>query len=287
MAVAMAPENPWPRFNHGLHLIQMKDYTRAQEDFDDLIRRRPDLAAAYLNRALARLETGDARGAVDDLTHCLSLKDAPSRTWFMRSRAKQRLGDLQGARRDREEGLRRQPGDPASFVARGLARLPGDVEGALADFDAALTIDPKYRHALQDKASVLSENLGRPEEAIRFLDLAVDAHPGFVEALMGRAVLLARLGRRDEAIRDARAALPLDDRALTLYQAACVYALTSKDNPADRQEAIRLLSEAFRRDGSWLAVADGDPDLDPLRKWPAFKELLQAFGVVLRCATPR
>lgn len=282
VAVAMAPEFYWARFNRGLHFIEIKDYSRAEEDFDYIIKRRSDLAVAYLNRALARLEMGNAQAAVDDLTHCLSLEDAPPRAWFIRAQAKQRLGDRQGARLDREQGLKLQPSDPASFVTRGLARLPGDINGALADFDAALAIDPKYRHALQDKAGVLSENLGRSEEAVKLPDVAVDAHPDFVEAMMGRSVLLARLGRREDAIRGAKAALGFDGRALTLYQAACVYALTSKDEPADRREAVRLLAEAFRRDGSWLAVARQDHDLDPLRAQPAFKELLEAFGVILR-----
>ena len=37
---------------------------------------------------------------------------------------------------DRAEGLRRQPADELSWVSRGLARLPGDPKGALADFVA-------------------------------------------------------------------------------------------------------------------------------------------------------
>ena len=119
------------------------------------------------------------------------------------------------------------------------------------------------------------------------LDVAVDAHPDFVEALAGRGVLLARLGRREAAIRDARAALALDDRGADLYQAACIYALTSRQEPADRAEALRLLAEAVRKDGSWLAVAREDHDLDPIRDRPAFRELLGALEVVHRPGTAR
>jgi tetratricopeptide (TPR) repeat protein len=265
----------------------MKDYSRAQEDFDRVIDRRPDLPSAFLNRALARLGLGGAQGAVDDLSRCLALEGAPSQAWFIRARAKHRLGDRQGAQLDKEQGLRRRPGDPAGFVARGLARLPGDVEGAIADFDAALTIDPKYRHALQDKASVLSGSLGQPKQAVKLLDVAVDAHPDFVEALTGRAVLLARLGRREAAVRDAKAALTLDGRGLTIYQAACVYALTARQEPADGAEALRLIAEAVRQEGSWLAVARGDHDLDPIRDRPAFGDLLDALEFVLRAGAPR
>jgi serine/threonine protein kinase/tetratricopeptide (TPR) repeat protein len=287
VAVAMAPRLYWPRYNRGLHLLEMQDFSRALEDFDAVVDQRSDLPSAFLNRALAKLGLGDAQGAVDDLTRCLALKGAPSRAWFIRAQARQRLGDRQGARLDRERGLKQPPGDPASFVARGLARLPGDPRGALADFDAALAMAPRYRHALQDKASVLSENLGQPEQAIRILDAALEFHPDSVEALGGRGVLLARLGRRDAALRDARAVLRLDDRALTVYQAACVYALTSKQEPADQAEALRLLAEAVRKDGSWLAVARQDRDLDPIRGQPGFRNLLQALDVVLRAGKSR
>ena len=92
--------------------------------------------------------------------------------------------------------------------------------------------------------------------------------------------MLARLGRREDAHRDARATLAIDDRPLFLYQAACVFALTAKQNPADRPEAIRLLAEAVHKDGSWLDVVPKDRDLDPIRDIPEFRELLKAFNVV-------
>jgi serine/threonine protein kinase/tetratricopeptide (TPR) repeat protein len=287
VAVAMAPRLYWPRYNRGLHLLERQEFSQALEDFDAVVDQRSDLPSAFLNRALAKLGLGDAQGAVDDLTRCLAIKGAPSRAWFIRAQARQRLGDRQGARLDREQGLKQPPGDPASFVARGLARLPGDVVGALADFDAALAISPRYPHALQDKASVLSANLGQPEQALRILDAALEFHPDSVEALGGRGVLLARLGRRDAALRDARTALALDGRALTVYQAACVHALTSKQEPADQAEALRLLAEAVRKDGSWLAVARQDRDLDPIRGQPGFRELLQALDVVVRAGKSR
>jgi serine/threonine protein kinase/regulator of sirC expression with transglutaminase-like and TPR domain len=287
VAVALAPRMYWTRYNRGLYLLEIEDFSRARDDFDQVVDQRPDLPSPWLNRALARLGMGDAQGAIDDLTRCLALKGAPARTWFVRAQARQRLGDREGARRDREQGLKQPPRDPASFVARGLARLPGDAQGALADFDAALALAPRYRHALQDKASVLSENLNQPEPALNVLDTALTLYPDFVPALAGRGVLRARLGRRDAALHDARAALGLDHGATTVYQAACVYALTSKQEPADRPEALRLLAEAVRKEGAWLAVARRDPDLEPIRGHPGFRDLLQALEVVLGAGKTR
>jgi eukaryotic-like serine/threonine-protein kinase len=280
VGIAMAPRRFWPYLHRGLLFLDLRNFSRAVADFDRLIALRPDWAAAYLNRAIAKLELGDPAGAVADLNLCLARDDAPARAWFVRARAKARLGDEKGAHLDQEEGMKQQPRDPDSFVTRGVARLPHDPQSALADFEAALALNPRHLMALQDKASVLSENLGRTEHAIRVLDSALEHFPASVPALAGRAVLHARLGHRDAALRDAREALTLDDKAITLYQAACVFAQTLKQKPADSHEAIRLLASAFRKDHTWVAVAATDPDLAPIRDRPEFTKLVNAYAVV-------
>jgi serine/threonine protein kinase len=287
VAIAMAPRRFWPYLHRGLLFLDLRNFSRAIADFDRLIALRPDWAAAYLNRAIAKLELGDAAGAVDDVNRCLALADAPARAWFVRARAKASLGDQKGARLDQEEGMKQAPRDPDSFVTRGIARLPQDPRNALADFDAALALNPRYLTALQDKASVLSENLGRMEDAIGVLDTALTYAPASVPALAGRSVLHARLGHRDAALRDAREALALDDQAITLYQAACTFAQTEKQRPADAREAIRLLATAFRKDLTWVAVAATDADLAPIRDRPEFQNLVRAYGAVKQAETAR
>src|SRR5207302_698991 len=157
-----------------------------------------------------------------------------------------RLGDKDGAKADRAAGLRERPADELSWVARGLARLAADPPGALADFEEALMLNPRSQSALQNKAHVLGK-LGRTAEAVQALDAAVALYPDFVPARSGRGVLLARLGEREAALRDAREALRRDTKAATLYQAAGIYALTSQQQPDDRREAFRLLAAALRQ----------------------------------------
>ncbi len=287
VAVAMAPKLYWVRFIRGVHLMRLREFSQALEDFDSVVDQRPDLAFLLVNRALAKLKLRDAQGAVDDLTLALTLKDAPPRIWFIRARAKQMLGDRQGVHADREQGLKVSPVDPADFVARGLVRLPIDIPGAVADFDAALAIEPSYVHALQDKAHVFSEMLNQSEKAIKLLDVLLEFHPTSVEAIAGRGVLLARQGLRDAALADAKTALALDDRAEVVYQAACIQALTSKQDVTGRAEALRLVAEAVRKDDTWLETARTDPDLEAIRARPEFQELLRALEVVVRSGKSR
>jgi tetratricopeptide (TPR) repeat protein len=284
--IALQPDLPWSYVNRGLAHLELKTYSEASADFGRVIELRPDMVEAYINRALARMELGDLMGAVADLDHALESREAPVRALFIRGRARDRLHDREGAARDRAEGLRRQPSDELSWVVRGLARLPDDPRGALSDFDAALAMNPRSKPALQDKAHVLAERLGRTEEAIGVLSTALLHHPDYVEALAARGVYQARLGRRDAALADAQAALALSDQAGTIYQVAGIFALTSKQKPGDRREALRLIAIALQKDPSWLQAVPRDPELDPIRDRPEFRDLLRAAAVVSRAAAP-
>jgi hypothetical protein len=60
-----------------------------------------------------------------------------------------------------------------------------------------------------------------------------------------------------------------------LYQVAGIYALNSRKHPADRVEALHLLSKALRA-GFGLDLVDKDTDLDPIRENPEFRRVVKA-----------
>ena len=97
-------------------------------------------------------------------------------------------------------------------------------------------------------------------------------------ARAGRGVLHARLGRREAAHADARETLRRDSKPFTIYQVAGIYALTSRQEPADRREAFRLLESALNR-GFGLDLIDKDRDLDAIRDQPEFRQLVEAAQV--------
>jgi tetratricopeptide (TPR) repeat protein len=273
----------WRRFYRSYYLRaganhERKDYESALADFDEAIRLRDDFLPAYADRARTRAALGDFAGAIADLTRAIEGGGQPTRLYFVRAMIRQQAGDEQGAALDHREGLSRRPNDDESWVARGLARLPESPDGALADLEEALHIDPRSIPALEAKANVLSEHLGRIEEAIRVLDDAVGYHPDYPTFRSGRGVLRARLGRRDAALDDACESLRLDHLPEVTYQVAGIYALTSRQHPADRTEAFRLLKVAFQQ-GFGLDLVDQDPDLEPVRSDPEFRQLVEAARV--------
>jgi serine/threonine protein kinase/tetratricopeptide (TPR) repeat protein len=262
-------------FRRGLALLEQGRYGPAGADFDEAVRLRPDHTEAHVNRAIARLNDNRCAEAVEDLTRALELGAPAGRVQLIRAQAREKAGDAAGAERDRAEALRAEPADEAAWVARGVARLAGAPRDALADFDRALDRSPHYLPALENRAHVLAERLGRAEEAVQVLDHAVILYPEYGRARAARGVLLARLGEREAALQDAREALALDDSPATLYQVAGVYALTSRQKPDDRRRAFPLLAAALRH-GFGYDVIGTDRDLDPIRDDPQFRHLLEA-----------
>ncbi len=106
------------------------------------------------------------------------------------------------------------------------------------------------------------------------LDRAVELYPDHVPTIAGRGVELAGRGKRADALRDAEAALQRDTKAPNLYQVACIYALTSKQEADDKFDAMRLLSAALRQ-GFGIDLVDDDQDLDPVRNLPEFRRIVR------------
>jgi eukaryotic-like serine/threonine-protein kinase len=254
---------------------ELKEHAEAIDEFSKAIRLRPDFLDAYVDRALTRRALGDYNSADADLTHALKEGIPATRVYFIRAAVRRQAGNISGADADRAEGLRREPCDEVSWVARGLARMAADPKGALADFDQALIVNPHYLPALDDRAAVLAEPLGQVDAAVECLSRAIELAPQRGQVRAGRGVLLARLGRRDDALRDAKEAERVDPRPEVLYQTAGIYALTGQQQPADSREAFRLLAAALRQ-GFGFDLIEIDPDLRPIRGQPEFRRLVEA-----------
>lgn len=272
--IALNPDFHWSYFNRGLALYRQQDYRAACADFDKVLTLRPDVGDAFLNRALARQGLQQYREAEEDLTKALDF-GGPSRLYFLRARMRDKLGNKAGAQADIAEAMRRPPQDEKSWIARGIHQLHRDPKAALADFEEALRINPRSADALQNKAHVLAEKLGRNKDSLQSLDRLVELYPDSVKARNGRGVVLARLGQREAAIRDAEETLRRDASPPRLYQVACIYALTSAQQPDDRLQAFQLLSSALRK-GYGTQYLDIDTDLDPIRNHSEFRRLTDA-----------
>lgn len=73
------------------------------------------------------------------------------------------------------------------------------LDQAQAHYRRVLELSPHHPMALNDLAWLLGEDLGRPQEGLELADKGVNRHPHHVHLLDTRGVLLARLGRYEDA----------------------------------------------------------------------------------------
>jgi serine/threonine protein kinase/tetratricopeptide (TPR) repeat protein len=282
--IALRPEFSFSWFNRGIVQMRADENEQARADFARVIELRPDWFEPYLNRGIVEMALKEDASAIRDFSRSLELGAPDTRVFFLRAQARDRSGDVEGARRDREEGLRREPTDEPSYIARGMARLSKDIPGALADFERAVKLNPRSIVALQDSVHCLGE-LNRDDDALALLERIIALYPDHAPSRSSRGVLLAIKGRRDEAHRNARESLWRDTSPRNLYQVAGIYATTSKANPEDRIEAFRLLSTALRGGFGFDYLPD-DHELDAIRNQPEFLEILAAAKALIKGSAP-
>ena len=246
---------------------------QALADLDEALRLDPKQYRARMDRSLVLGVLGRDREALSELDKVLENRLAPTRVYFMRATVRARLGDAEGAKKDKARGMKTPPNDADSWIVRGVERVPTDPAGALADFVEGEKRNPRSIHALKNQAYILGEVQKKHPEALAVLDRLVDRHPGFVEGRASRGVLLARLGRTKEAVKEAEECVKLSSQPEIRYRAACIYALAAHGDPKLLRESRRLLASALIGGWGyqWVSI---DDDLDALRKEAGFEGLL-------------
>lgn len=273
IAAALLPDDPRPYFRKGTILGMQQHPAEAEAEFTKAIDRDPAQADLYRNRALARAAQGKAAEAELDLSDALD-KGAPRLPVLLtRAGVREAAGDLAGASADRREAAEFEPRSEADFVVRGHSRLPADPSGALADYRAAGRLNPASPTYLLTQATILSEYLGDDAGALLAATRAVELDPDAGQARAAKALILARLGRRADAHREA-GKVPDKPDVATSYQLARVFAATAADHPADAAAAVEHLRKAVR---AGFRDADGltrDRAFEALRTSPEFGKVV-------------
>lgn len=280
VCVALAPNVSRYHYDRGLALFGLNDFRGARAEFEEVLRQDPSNIEAMLSKSLANRNLGDFAGAIADLNAAADLPEAPlARIHFMKSLVYEAKKDPKAANEEKELGLKAPATTELDWIARGLSEMRAHPERGLEDFNEALRLNPDSLTAMRNKALVLSKIPGRTEEAVSVLDDALTRYPEAVLARTARGTLLARLGKRDLAVKDAEECLRLDSQPAIRYRVAGIYASASRLQAADAILALGNLAAAFKG-GYGADLVDTDTDLDVIKSMPEFQKLLTGAQAV-------
>jgi tetratricopeptide (TPR) repeat protein len=265
--------------------VKQKEWDKALTRFDEVFRRYgedPDVRAEY---AGVLVQAGRPRDALRSYAQAVAARPADRKI-------RVNFGDVAVAARDYttaitqfRKALDLRPDDPA--VAVRLARayvFDGDPARAQDVFDKKL----KQVHPEDEDAPVqlpaLLVDLGRPAEALTFIDAVLQARPTDPEVLAARVRALARLGERGKALDSLEALATKAPNAQTVWQevaeslygvedfevAAAAFDLILRTDPTNVHALIgsaRTHVELFRPQLA-RAILDGlQPPPEALRKY--------------------
>jgi len=125
-ALSQEPLRPADRagtlVNRGVLLMNRREYTAAEADFEAAVALRPESGDALFNRGTVRVAQGRAREGVEDISRSLELGlREREKGFYNRAVAREALSDLAGARLDYLEAARLKPDWP--LPRRELARF--------------------------------------------------------------------------------------------------------------------------------------------------------------------
>lgn len=274
-AEVLLPADPRPAFQRGVVYGTQLKPADAEAEFTRVLELEPNNADAYRGRGLARFHQGEAhlRDAAADFTAALAKGGCELQLRLLRARVYSELGDKDAAKADRDAAAGLEPRTERDYLVRGAVRMKADPKGAMADFKAALELNPRSLIAIQNQAHLFADKLNDAEAALAAATRACELYPQFAPARVGRAVVLARCGKPEEARREAEKARALSDDPLITYQVGCVYALTSKANPDDTKKAFDAIRKAIGDGYRDLKMFREDSDLNPLRGLQDFRTL--------------
>jgi len=151
--------------NRGLAYIRLGDYPDAVSDLNRAIRLQPNNPLAINNRGRAYMEQGQYDLAIADFNQAIHLDSTMANAFTNRceARARQNQG-LGQAMADCNLALSHIPNDADGLDARGLVYLrQSQPDQAIADFTAALKLDPKRASSLYGRAVAMKAKTGQTD----------------------------------------------------------------------------------------------------------------------------
>ena len=210
--VAKCPGNARAHNNLGLVLTHMAGREAdAVAECEAAVKLEPDSAGYHteLGSALANIP-GRQPEAIAEYRAALRIKPDFADAHNNLALSLEDMGNVSAAEAEYKTALKLRPADAWTHNNLGalLASIPGRQPEAIAEYQAALKIDPNMFTARCNLASSLSQQ-GRYSAAREQYDEALKLKPDYADGHVGLGVMLAKMGRVDDAIAQFETALQI------------------------------------------------------------------------------
>jgi tetratricopeptide (TPR) repeat protein len=112
IGLRLDPANAVTWNNRSWCYLERGQYHQALADATEAIRLRPNFELPYANRGLSYVNLGEYKQALAEYTKALARRPTHARWWMVCSALRTRLGDSDGARKDREQAIAIDPKQP-------------------------------------------------------------------------------------------------------------------------------------------------------------------------------
>jgi tetratricopeptide (TPR) repeat protein len=205
-----------------------------------------------------------------------SVADEPDEDLVNRGIEKGKSGDLDGAIADFNRAIELNPKDDAPYYNRAQAkRLKKDTAGAIADYTRAIELGSTNPAAYNNRGNARAEKNDR-EGAIADYTRAIELKPNYARAYYNRAMVKKEKGDATGAAADFKTAEKLDPELVSEESAT-----DSKDNRPSGATTVSLLDDKLKIDLPADFSRDPDDPKDP-KTLAKFSGPDGAWGAILR-----
>ena len=210
-------------------------------------------AMVFAIRGQIRDEAGDPDGAIKDLDEALRRNPDFVKAWLMRAQAKVAKADHRGSWEDCDGALKVDAKNAQAYSIRADAKKAlGDIPAAFSDATESARLNPKGYDAWEMRGECLRA-MKRYEEAVEDLEKAALLKPKLAKPRALKAGVLQDLGRLDEAVAEGTRAIEAEGASYRGWLARGM-----ANGPSGKlDDALRDLQEALKREPRLAAAWDG------------------------------
>ena len=181
------------------------DNDRAILDYNQALSADPNNVSVYNNRAVAYFNKGDYDSAIADYNHAIAIDPKHLYAYIGRSESYGQKKDYGQAIADLNKAIELDPKNAGAFNGRcWYNAVMGQHEAALADCNRSLALQPS--DATLDSRGFVYLKLGQLDNAIADYNAALKANPKLATSLYGRGVAETKKGNADAGNADIAAA---------------------------------------------------------------------------------